>query len=204
MKFIISFFCLLAAFLTSYSQEKILFLNGKELGVSKVIGIQDNNLIYQSHKDTSQKSISVNRVFSVTNKIGQEKVLYRKDSLLDYNLTPDQMKMFITGEQEAMKTYQNPLAFAVGGASGVAGGLLIPFFATLSLIPPATGALLVNISVPNVSRQNLSDRTYQDNPDFIAGYQLKARSKKLKTACLGAGVGLFATFTVLFITGSLK
>ena len=169
-----------------------------------MIGIQDNHLVYQSLSDTAQKSLSVTRVFSVTNKNGQEKVVYRKDSLLDYNLTPEQMKMFITGEQEAMKTYKNPMAFAVGGAAGVAGGLLIPFFATLSLIPPATGALLVNISVPNVSRQNLSNRTYQDNPDFIAGYQLKARSKKLKTVCLGGGAGLLATFTVLFITGSLK
>jgi hypothetical protein len=186
------------------AQDRILFLNGKERQVGKIFGLQNQELVYSRQGDTTRRTMSINRIFSVRSADGKESIIYRPDSAMEYHLTPDQMRMFITGEQEAAARYRNYVPFITGTAFGVGGGLVIPFFATLSLVPPATGVLVSGWKVPDVARQPISDRKYLESPDFIAGYQSRARSRNIRNACIGGGAGLVATFAVLVLKGALR
>jgi hypothetical protein len=195
---------LLMSVSTAFAQERIVFMNGKEKPVLRVIGLKDKNLVYLTLKDSTEKKVTINKVFASIDKAGKENILYRQDSAVEYELTPEQMKMYVLGEQEAMRTYKSPGSYYTGGIAGIAGGLLIPFFSPLALVPPATGAIIANSFHAGPDKEKIGNSSYLQSQEFLSGYQYKARTIRLKSSLLGAAAGLIGTLGILIVTGSLK
>ena len=184
------------------AQDSIIFLNGNTKKVAKVIKVENKEITFIPLNKKKERSISINKVFSV-NSGGKENVIYRQDSVIEYFMTIEQMRMFIKGEQTAIEKYKSPLSFIVGFGFGASGGLVIPTFATLAFIPPAVGTFAVYLPTPDVKEAQVSEELLK-NPEFVNGYQSKVRTKRLKKYFYGSSAGFGSVLLFLLINGSLK
>lgn len=194
------FFLLFFPALYVSAQDKILLLNGKVKEVAHVEGLFKKDIVYTDNLSPKQKKITINKVFSVTSK-GREKVFYKQDSAVEYYLTTDQMRWYIKGEQEAIAGYKG--SYVPGGVSGLLGSAVLHFAPPLSLIPPAIGFVLSNRNPP-VSSISASDPHWLENEAFVAGYQRRYRTRKIRNAALGSAGGLVIGFVVVLSLGLIK
>lgn len=179
-----------------FAQKKITLLNGKEIN-SDHVEIQETHLLYQklTKKDSSDlKRIYLGNVFSITYLNGEERVLYKQDTLIGNDFSVEEMRMFITGEQEARQSYHNKLPFVAGFAFGVAGGM---FLGVYSFIAPAVGSQIFALGYPNMKNQAVFEKSLISNQAFVTGYQKRARQKKINSSLLGGGIGLVLTIITL-------
>jgi len=182
----------------TYGQDKILFLNGKELEGSLL-----NKTNYEfTFKDTKGKEFVIDkyRVFSyVQNK--QESVVYEYDTLSGNFLKVEDMKMFVYGERDAYLTYKpvitNTLGFAVGGTAGY----LMHKNQSFVFIPVPLLYTVATLILPTkVNQRKLKDTQYLKQDEYLRGYERIARSKRtqsaLKTSLIGMGAGFLVSFIV--------
>ena len=200
----LGYIVVLFAPMQTIAQDQIILLNGKIKTVGKVREVDGDNLLYQMPNSEKIKKMSWEKIFSVKLKDGTEKVIYYKDSLIDNTMTIAQMRDFIDGQREANKNYHTPLSFVSGVVYGVAGGLVVPAYATLSFIPPGVGTIMNTLLPVNVNKQAVTNDAKLAFPAFVAGYQKRAKEKRLKNTALGSVIGIITTVSVLYISGSLK
>ena len=193
---ILLIFCLFAANIKA--QDKLLFLNGKELEGSI---IEKTNYEF-TFKDKSDKQFVIDkyRVFSFT-KNSTETIVYEFDTLSGNFLKVKDMKMFVYGERDAHKTFKpiitNAVGFAVGGTAGYFMHkddaflyVTVPFIYTISTLAFPT----------KVKQRKLTDKRFLNEDEYLRGYERIARSKRtqgaLKTSLVGMGVGFLVSFLV--------
>ena len=181
--------CLFSVYVNG--QDKLLFLNGKELEGSL---IEKTNYEF-TFKDKSDKQFVIDkyRVFSYTQN-NKESVVYEFDTLSGNFLKVQDMKMFVYGERDAHKTFKpvitNTIGFAVGGAAGY----LMNKEQTVVYVPIPLIYTAVTLLFPTkVKQKRLTDTKYLKEDEYLRGYERIARSKRtqgaLKTSLLGIGVG---------------
>jgi hypothetical protein len=131
------------------AQDTLNLLNGKKL-VVKSIELSGNRISYRLlDKPDKIRHADPENVFSVSYRDGSERVVYRKDSLDPLEMSENDMRMFVYGEQDARKFYRNYEIHGFGFAAGVASGLF-GFYGILG--PPLFAAIFGPIS-PNVSKR---------------------------------------------------
>lgn len=179
----------------SVAQDKILLMNG-ELIQARVIGQSTLEIRYlETRKNgrTKERAEPTEDVFSVTDSLGRERIWYFYDSVFGNDLTIDQMRWFIKGEQDARKGYK-PLwpvvgAFAVG--AGVTIGLNLEMNA-LFLPPLVSGAMA--LPRVHVTPGSITDPLMEGDEYYATGYARVGRSKRvvrtLIATFVGVGVGL--------------
>lgn len=184
----------------AFSQDKVLFTNGKEKEVS-VVGIDDYNIIYHLPNKGKQKKFRKENIFSITRLDGKEEIIYNPDTLgflvldvvepeLDY--TVEEMRRYIYGRQDGMKVKSLAPAL-ISGSVGLVGAGLGAFFGPI--------APSVYIIILGVKKQKPDDRLV-DHPEYVFdeayldGYHKSARKKKIIAAAEGGLVGLAAGILV--------
>lgn len=186
--------CLIPFF--SMAQDTIVKMNGHTIPATQ-IRFSGNKLFYTTLAN-KEKHLRAENVFSIQRRDSGEKVIYTPDSLED-SFTVPQMRHFVTGERDALKFYRPRMAFAGGFISGLAGGLIAPVFVTLSPIPPALGATIIGTGYPGVKENKTSDPKLIRHPEYIMGYQHKARKIKIRRAAIGGGIGLSVSIIALIL-----
>ena len=88
----------------AFSQDKLLFLNGKELE-GKILEFNKYQLTFQTLKN-KEIAIENYRLFSFS-KNNEDTILYRYDTLEGNFLSEKDMKMFVYGERDAHLTYSS-------------------------------------------------------------------------------------------------
>jgi hypothetical protein len=188
LSFLLSWnFCLKA-------QDTLVMLSGKTI-IAKNVELGGYYLSYHTMKEKSkEKHISLENVFSIKYAGKNERVIYEADSLEpdDYNI--DQMRMYIKGEQDAIKYYRNNLnkvgAFVFGGASA--------YFSFYGIIGPAVFSTVIGSFTPALEKQKVSDPVLLHADEYRAGYEKKIRENKTKNAIL-YGLAGFATGVATFV-----
>lgn len=180
------------------AQDKLLFLNGKELDGSIL-----NQTEYEiTFKDKKEKEIVVDnyRLFSIT-KNNQETILYKYDTLEGNFLKEHDMKMFVYGEREAYRSYSSNFSNALGLAAGGVAGYFM--HKDQSFIYVATPLVYTTLTLPfgtSVKHKKLSSSEYLKEDEFLRGYERVARSKRtqnaLKSSVLGVGLGFLTSLIV--------
>ena len=176
------------------AQDKIILINGNILEVRNV-EIKDNTISFQSMKKEKRKKIDPYRVFSVQYASGKEDVVFVTDPLDPNDFKPEEMRMFIKGEQEAKLYYHNTgnkIAAAVIGASA---GMLTIY----GIVVPALYSTVVGSFSPNVYKHEVSDPALRENLNFREGYERKCRDRKIRNSLLFGFGGFFVGFTAFAI-----
>lgn len=191
-------FVLCSLALNSYAQDKLLFLNGKEL---------NGQLLNTTNFETSFKTdkgkeylIENFRVFSYTQK-EQEILLYKYDTLEGNFLSERDMRMFVYGEKDAHKSYRsnfsNALGLVVGGAAGY---FMHKDQAFIYVAAPLVYTSVTLLFPTSVKQKRLTDLQYLKEEEYLRGHERVARSKRtqnaLKSSVLGMGAGFLISFLV--------
>lgn len=139
-------------------------------------------------------------VFSVTFPEAGEWVIYAPDEALGDDLTSDEMRIYIAGQQDAADLYHPRgtvglgLLLGAGGAIFAAGGLF------LTILPPIAYTAFQFVPFIRIQEHTIRNPEHRFNDVYAAGYERVARSKKvvggLKGSGLGMAVGLASWFLV--------
>lgn len=175
-------------------QDKLLFLNGKEIEGS----ILSQNKYELTFKDLKNKEIAIDtyRLFSIS-KNNVETIIYEYDTLEGNFLKVNEMKMFVYGEKGAYDSYSSPFVNITGLLVGGAAGFLMQ--KDQAFIYIATPLVYTTLTLPfstRVKQKNLSDLTYIKDDEFLRGYERVARSKRTQNALKSSIAGTLAGFLV--------
>lgn len=184
---------------TSLSQDVLTLYNGRKI-YTKIVEVNSQSIIYKHSSDIKErnKSIILARVFSIESG-GKEEVLYKPDPMDPELFTMDEMRMFIKGEQEAMRFYDNDLLKAMSLTVGVASGYFGFFY---GLIGPPLFTTVVGSFSPRMSKQKVTDPELLNNPDFVEGYSKKVRDYKVRKSIVFGGIGYAIGLVGFIIIGN--
>ena len=199
MKKIIFFivFVLSASFV--YSQNVLWLNNGKKIEIGEFRFSKNETGIdfiqYKSLKRNKSKAIELTDVFSITEKNGNEIIVYSQNTQLGDSFNILEMKSFVQGQTDA-KNFKSP--------STIIGGVVIGGLSVLTLNPllaiPLGGGYSSGIGLTKGSKNKIIiPPEYCDNPHYLLGYQKKVKEKRIKNAIIGSLIGLgvgFATFKI--------
>lgn len=191
-------FVLCSLALNSYAQDKLLFLNGKELNGQL---LSTNNFETSFKTDKGKEYLIENfRIFSFTQN-NQELLLYKYDTLEGNFLSEKDMRLFVYGEKDAHQTYHskfaNALGFALGGAAGY---FMHKDQAFIYVAAPLVYTSVTLFFPTSVKQKRLTDLQYLKEDEYLRGHERIARSKRtqnaLKSSVLGMGAGFLISFLV--------
>ncbi len=174
---------------TAHSQtgnDTILLLSGTEI-IAAVYDTTFGNITYKNPKsDQDPIVIETSDVFSIRNSKG-ESIKYVYDSAGENDLTVEEMRYYIKGEQDAKKGFKPRGAFwtnvGIGALSGATGSFLCP-------IPPFIFTALSGITKVKIKHSTVSNMDYLKHDTYIMGYEHIARGKRKTKSLLGGGFGL--------------
>ena len=172
--------------LPARSQEVLTLYNGRKI-YTKIVEVNTQYIIYKHYSDIKEKNKSVllARVYSIETG-GKEEVLYKPDPLDPELFTMEQMRMFIKGEQEAMRFYDSDATKIVSVAFGMASGYFGFFYGLIG--PPLLSTIIGSFS-PKMSVMKVTDPALISDPDFVEGYGKKVRDYKVRKSILFGGIG---------------
>lgn len=189
-------FCL--SFCLKAQQDKLLFLNGKEIEGT----ILEQNKYEFSFKDIKGKEFTVDsyRLFSYS-KNNQESIVYKYDTLEGNFLKEHDMKMFVYGERGAYQSYRSTFSNILGlAAGGVAGYFMHKEQAFIYVATPLVYTTLTLPFPTRVKQKKLTDQSHLKEDEFLRGYERVARSKRtqnaLKSSIVGTGLGFLVSLLV--------
>lgn len=201
---IICIFCLFCS-VYSYSQDKILFINGTQ-DSCKVIDTTGTSIKveYKTKKGVKQDKIEKDDIFSIiyggTNK---EEMVYKQDTLSQENFLPESdMRAMIAGERDALLSFKTPGAIASSIAIGAASGFFMPY-----LLAPVIPAIWVGLNSSRwikIKRKNVTNKQYIKEDMYVVGYGRTARGLRVQNSLKAAGVGLVGGILGKIIYNSIK
>jgi hypothetical protein len=193
MKYIFPALVFFIAFSAS-AQDKIILISGDVLEV-KNVEVKDNIISYQKMQREKRKKINPYRVFSIQYENGTENVIFVSDPLDPNDFKPEEMRMFIKGEQDAKIYYHNTGNKIIAATIGASAGLLTIY----GIVVPALYSTIVGSFSPNVYKHEVSDPALRENLNFREGYERKCRDRKIRNSLLFGFGGFFVGFTAFAI-----
>ncbi|MEO8087858.1 MAG: hypothetical protein ABI763_13625 [Bacteroidota bacterium] len=188
----LSFFFLISTLASA--QDRIILINGNVLEV-KNVELKDNKVSFQYLNKEKRKKILPERVFSVQYENGTEQIVFEPDPLDPNDFKPEEMRMFIKGEQDANLYYHNTGNKIISAAVGAGAGLLSIY----GLVVPALYSTVVGSFSPNVQKHKVSDPAMRDNLNYREGYERKCRDRKIRNSLLYGFGGFVVGFTAFAI-----
>jgi hypothetical protein len=142
-KLFVFFFSFFLCYLAS-AQDTLLLINGKKIIVSSV-DVSDYTIAYKkSEAGAKLKKIDAERVFSIIYRDGQEKMIFKTDSLDPLDFREEEMRNFILGEVDARKLYKNNVVKITGFAIGFGFSYFGHFYGLVG--PPIYGTIVGSVS----------------------------------------------------------
>ncbi|HBX52635.1 MAG: hypothetical protein A2W98_14690 [Bacteroidetes bacterium GWF2_33_38] len=185
-------------FYEANAQQTIWLLNGQKIVTAKYSIVKETEMFYYQNKKGKTKDVPLEYVFSITDSLGKETVLYTPDSIADegaftYNET--EMREYVHGRETANENYKGRLAFVSGFAIGAAAPIAtsaagINFF--YAPLIPAVGTSAINLTKPSFTTFYKKYPDKKENLPFVSGYMDSAREKRTKNAIWGGLSGLGA------------
>lgn len=184
---------------TSFCQYKMLLLNGTEKNIVsyqvKPEWIKYTIFKKNNPSKTVHRTVDRFRVFSITDSIGREDMIYMPDTSEGVDYTIEEMRIFIQGEQAAQLYYDKPAnrysAVVIGGASSLMTfyGIPVPviYAAVLGKFTPQY-QVPAGVAIPNSGSEI-----------FREGYKRKARDMKLRETLEFGGIGFAVSFAALAV-----
>jgi len=189
-------FTLLLSFVFSnicniFSQDTINLLNGNQI-IAKTVYEDSNNIFlkYDIKKrgKLKQKRVDKLDVFSIDFNNNRQSIIYRRDTILGYNLSINEMEKFIKGEHEAIKYSKAPWITATGVVVG-----FVPtafYFNFYGLVTPVVYGTTIGIFNPKIKTSENINKELKADKNFQEGYNIAATRKRVKNALIGSVSGV--------------
>lgn len=200
---IILAFALLIAFNVN-AQDKLLLLNGR-VDRGKIMVDNESTFDFKIYKNGGAEKIipyAKYRIFSVTDIVGKETVLYKRDTSIGNFRSENQMRMYIYGQRDAHNNF--------GSAHHFIGGFLIGFTAAIFdtyefdnpggffIRSPSIMPVLVPLVIPlgasllpsKIMKDDVSDIGYLNSEEYIEGFNKVKKFKRIKNSFLGSIAGV--------------
>lgn len=183
---------LLVAQLTAIaqSQDRILLMNGQVIQ-GKVLGQSTLEIRYlmDTRRGLRERAEPTESVFSVTDTLGRERIWYFYDTVFGNDMTEQQMRWFIKGEQDARKGYK-PFWPMVGGFVAGAGLTIALDLEVNSLLIPPLFAASMTLPRVHVTKGSITDPLMDGDEFYAYGYAKVGRTKRVLRTLLSSAVGV--------------
>ncbi|MEO6903626.1 MAG: hypothetical protein ABI315_10815 [Bacteroidia bacterium] len=203
--FSLTFFITCVGILSSiccYSQpslDTLTLLTGKVIIGTIKNSIGDAIVVSHLKKPNSSFVIENDRIFSI-NSNKNEKLFYSKDTSQGNDFTIEEMRYYIYGEQQALKTVKSNGFLATNMIIGIAGGITGSF---LSPIPVFVFMTLTGLPKVKLKTKNIVNPAYVEQPTYVMGYKAVVRKKRKVQSLIGGGIGLGVGLGSFFILNSM-
>ena len=179
------------------AQDTLRLLNGRIL----IVEITDDsgaNVFFDAEKKNGRiKNYEVYKmeVFSIHKVDGEESVLYVQDPDMGYDLSVEEMRYFMAGQQDARAGYKawpsmiGGFAFGAGTVFYFEGGYA-PF------TTPFVYSLTMQIPYIKIKESSISDKKNTISDLYVEGYNRTARSKKLLSNFIATMAGVVVGSTI--------
>lgn len=198
---ILLFFTLFLAFQQLKAQDIILTMSGNEIPC-RVVSDSTLEIRFEVAKNKGKyKAHSMHRsdVFSITRN-GSESVLYAPDAILGDELSVQELRIYIAGEQDARKNYKAVPTMLVGVALAGTAAYVSEgaFLGTIAI--PIVYPLAQLIPVIKIKEHTISNPNHRYNNIYASGYEGVARSKKIFSAFKGVLIGSVSGYLLYLVT----
>ncbi len=127
---------------------------------------------------------------------GKKEIFYNYDTLIGNDMTVDEARRFIEGEQDAQRGFHafgtSAAAFAVGAGAGIVGS----FFA---LAPPFIFAGFMSFKYVKIRHHSVRSLENVHHDGYLYGYSMVARRKRSSKALLWGAIGVAVGTVVHYI-----
>lgn len=134
--------------------------------------------------------IDLDLVYSVKYKNGVETVFYKQDTLFGNYYTDQEVRYFLQGERDAMRSYRCPVwsagAFVFGFAGGAFGGYIIPFLAPFVYAGTSTFFRI------KIKPGTVSNPAYLRYDTYLLGYEKEAKKRRIFRSLIWGGAGMLS------------
>lgn len=133
--------------------------------------------------------VDMDLVYSVKYRNGEERILYRQDTLFGNYFTPREIRYFMYGEQDARARYRCPGWAACGFVTGFVSGYFLGAFSPVPAFGYAGLSTAFRVKIRPGSVSNPDNIKYDT---YILGYEKEARKKRLFRSLIWSGIGVAA------------
>lgn len=191
------------------SDASVLGMSGKIIegrlisteGTELKIEVPKRERRFFKRKEAKMQSLGIHKseVFSVTFPEAGEWVIYAPDEALGDDLTSDEMRIYIAGQQDATDLYHPRgtvwlgLLVGAGGAIFASGGLLF------TILPPVAYTAFQFVPFIRIKEHTIRNPEHRFNDIYALGYERVGRSKKILGALKGSGVGMLVGVATWFL-----
>ena len=176
--------------------DRILFMNGEVLE-ARVLGQSTLEVRYlmATKRGLLERSEPTESVFSVTDSLGRERIWYFHDSIFGNDLTVEQMRWFIKGEQDARAGYR-PWGPVLGGFL-LGAGLTIGFGLEMNAmaLPPVYAGVMALPRV-HITPGSIRDEHMIGNDFYAYGYAKVGRSRRVVRSLVSTALGVLVGYGV--------
>jgi hypothetical protein len=199
---VILFFCLPGAVSSVVAQDKLLFMNGRELSctVAGDTGAVLKVLIERKSGKQVTREFPKSDLFSYTPAGKGETVLYAKDEAFGNIYSVEEMRVYMAGERDAADNFRALPTFITGVALCGTLAYLGEGGVIATVAPPLVYAGLQFIPKIKIRQKTMSDPGYRFNDVYADGYEPPARSRKVMAGLSGGVTGVVTgalVFTLL-------
>lgn len=181
---------LLALTRVGAAQDSILLMNGQTIE-AKVIGQSTLEVRYleRTRKGLRERAEPTANVFSVSDSLGRERIWYFHDTIVGNDLTVDQMRWYIKGEQDAREGYKPWLPLLGGFVVGAGATAGFDLEVNSLLIPPLYAGLMALPRV-HITFGSVRDPRMEGNDYYAMGYAKTGRTKRVVRSLLTSAAGV--------------
>ncbi|MBX2979913.1 MAG: hypothetical protein KF905_11505 [Flavobacteriales bacterium] len=189
--------CIVAFAQAPSAPDRILLMNGQIIE-TKVMGQSSLEVRYL---DTSrsglirERSEPTSSVFSVTDSLGRERIWYFHDTIFGNDLTIEQMRWFIKGEQDARIGYKPVLPVLGGFLLGAGLTTALDLEVNALLLPPLYAGIMAMPRV-HVTFGSVRDPYMEGNEFYALGYAKVGRGKRVVRSLISTAAGVVTGYAV--------
>lgn len=183
--------------------DTIQLLSGKTL-VGFVRGESDEELKVRVPNKGQFKLefVDMDLVFSVRHPNGVEDVVYKQDTLFGNYFTPDEVRYFMKGENDANRSYRSPFIVAGGFVAGAVGSYYLgPFFGLPAGFAYGGLTTMLRVKVRPNTVSNPSSLKYDT---YLLGYEKEARKRRFMRSMIAGTGGYVAGLATAWIIQGVK
>lgn len=167
-------------------------VTGKVLGQST---LEVRYLTQRKNGTWKERAEPTEEVFSVVDSLGRERIWYFYDTVFGNDLTVEQMRWFLKGEQDARKGYKP--TWPMVGSFAASAGLVIGLNWEMNglFLPPIASGIMAVPRV-HVTPGSISDPLMEGDVHYATGYARVGRSKRVIRTLISTFAGVAAGLAV--------
>lgn len=177
--------------IATFKPDRVLLMNGQIIE-TRVLGqstFEVRYLEFGRKGKQKERAEPTENVFSVTDTLGKEKVWYFQDTVFGNELSVQETRWFIKGEQDAIAGYKPRIAIWGGFLLGAGASIALNLEVNALFLPPLYAGAMALPRV-HVTRGSLSDPYLDGEPNYAYGYAKVGRTKRVIRSLVSTAVGI--------------